>query len=271
MNPHTIERLKAVHPLLRRRVEALIARLAEQGIVVEVVQGFRTEREQNELYAQGRTKPGKKVTNAKAWQSNHNYGLAVDLCPFENGVPNWNAPRATWKLIGLEAERQHLEWGGRWKSIEDLPHVQLPGLSISQCYELSKGGSLQPVWDAASRIAGVVFAPQSPQVAPKAGTATLPAPTLTTSKSGPVPPQIPAFPVIAPSGLSPRWVENVTPPAPSRAVESLKQGNTLPVALLSAILAARDFLAANRVYVFAALAIILLIVVWLEFRPRKRR
>jgi peptidoglycan L-alanyl-D-glutamate endopeptidase CwlK len=41
--------------------------------------GYRSKKEQNELYAQGRSKPGQVVTNAKAGQSYHNYGLAVDF------------------------------------------------------------------------------------------------------------------------------------------------------------------------------------------------
>ena len=44
MNPHTFKRLQQVHPELKRRAEILIARLAEQGITVEVVQGLREER-----------------------------------------------------------------------------------------------------------------------------------------------------------------------------------------------------------------------------------
>ena len=113
------------------------------------------------------------------------------------------------------------------------------------------------------------FSPQSPQVAPKIETATLRAPTLETSKSGPVAHQIPAFPVIAPSGLSPRWAENVTPPVPSRAVESLASGNTLPVFLAVILAAARDFLVAHQPYAIAAIVLTLLIVAWFEFRPRK--
>ncbi|MFJ5622021.1 M15 family metallopeptidase [Peribacillus loiseleuriae] len=47
-------------------------------IYVQIPDGYRSIAEQDKLYAQGRTAPGKVVTNAKGGQSNHNYGLAVD-------------------------------------------------------------------------------------------------------------------------------------------------------------------------------------------------
>ena len=49
--------------------------------------GVRTDAEQKEMYAQGRTKPGKKIT----WtlNSKHKEGNAVDLVAFVNGKPTW--------------------------------------------------------------------------------------------------------------------------------------------------------------------------------------
>lgn len=141
-----------VHPELVRRVERLIARLSTLGHDVRVVQSLRTADEQNRLYAQGRTRPGKRVTNAKAWQSNHNYGLAVDLCPFVAGKPDWNAI-SVFKLIGREAKKLGLEWGGDWKAV-DMPHVQLRGLSIKECYALYQKGGLEKVWSRMYEILG---------------------------------------------------------------------------------------------------------------------
>jgi peptidoglycan LD-endopeptidase CwlK len=46
-----------------------------------------------------RTAPGKIVTNAKGGYSNHNFGLAVDVVPFEEGTLNWNTNY--YPLIGL--------------------------------------------------------------------------------------------------------------------------------------------------------------------------
>jgi peptidoglycan LD-endopeptidase CwlK len=145
MNIASQNRLKKVHPELARRVTLLIEELAKNGLTVEVVQGLRTFAEQNELYKQGRTKPGQIVTRAKGGQSNHNYGLAVDLCPFVNGKPQWNDNTAFMR-IGIEAAKLGLEWGGSWKKFLDKPHVQMPGLTVAQCIALYNKGGLDNVW-----------------------------------------------------------------------------------------------------------------------------
>ena len=142
MNNASQQRLTKVHPELATRVKSLIESLAEQGHVIEVVQGLRTFAEQDELFRQGRSKPGQVVTNAKGGQSNHNYGLAVDLCPFVNNKPKWDA----------EATKRGLEWGGNWKKFIDKPHVQLPGLTVTQCFSIFKENGLQGVWDAVPQI-----------------------------------------------------------------------------------------------------------------------
>jgi hypothetical protein len=145
MNIASQNRLKKVHPELARRVTLLIEELARNGLTVEVVQGLRTFAEQNELFKQGRTKPGQIVTRAKGGQSNHNYGLAVDLCPFVNGKPQWN-DNAAFMRIGIEAAKLGLEWGGGWKKFIDKPHVQMPGLTVAQCLALYNKGGLENVW-----------------------------------------------------------------------------------------------------------------------------
>lgn len=145
MNTASQNRLKKVHPELARRVTLVIEALTNRGMTVEVVQGLRTFAEQNELYKQGRTKPGQIVTRAKGGQSNHNYGLAVDLCPFVNGKPQWN-DNAAFIRIGVEASKLGLEWGGNWKKFIDKPHVQLPGLTIAQCLACYNKGGLENVW-----------------------------------------------------------------------------------------------------------------------------
>jgi peptidoglycan L-alanyl-D-glutamate endopeptidase CwlK len=78
------------------------------------------------LYAQGRTAPGKKVTNAKGGQSFHNWKVAFDFCPIVNGKPNWNDV-ALYTKCGEIAESVGLEWAGRWKSFKELAHCQYTG------------------------------------------------------------------------------------------------------------------------------------------------
>lgn len=143
-------KLSHVHPELAARVRKLIESL---GRDVRVVQGLRTYAEQDKLYAQGRTKPGGKVTNARGGFSNHNFGLAVDLCPFNNGKPDWNDD-AGFNAIGHAARVVGLEWGGDWKKLVDKPHCQLPGLSIGTCRILYQSGGLAAVWKKASEVIG---------------------------------------------------------------------------------------------------------------------
>ncbi|MEP6636020.1 MAG: M15 family metallopeptidase [Acidobacteriota bacterium] len=146
MNNASLNRLNKVHPELANRVAVMIEALAAQGYTIEVVQGLRTFAEQDALFAQGRNKPGQIVTRAKGGQSNHNYGLAVDVCPFVNGKPVWNAAPALWFAIGTEAMKRGLEWGGDWKKFIDKPHVQIPGLTVGQCVALHNRGGLERVW-----------------------------------------------------------------------------------------------------------------------------
>ncbi|MBA2872427.1 LAS superfamily LD-carboxypeptidase LdcB [Anoxybacillus calidus] len=73
-------KLKGVHPVVASKARQLITNAYKRRINVLITQGFRSIEEQNELYAQGRTKPGKIVTNAKGGYSYHNVGLAIDFC-----------------------------------------------------------------------------------------------------------------------------------------------------------------------------------------------
>ncbi len=141
-------KLAKVNPELAKRVRAMVNDLKAQGINVRVTDGLRTVEEQNELYKQGRTKPGGIVTNAKGGSSFHNYGLAVDLVPMVNGKANYNVSNDTWNKIGETGKKYGLEWGGDFKSIVDKPHFQMSGGERPKDLlpTLNQGG-LQAVWD----------------------------------------------------------------------------------------------------------------------------
>ena len=63
---------------------------------VRIAQGFRTFKEQDALYAQGRTKKGEVVTNSKGGQSVHNYGFAVDIVLIIDGkIASWDTARVS--------------------------------------------------------------------------------------------------------------------------------------------------------------------------------
>lgn len=142
--------LSKVHPLLSEKVRQLCETLERDGLNIQVTSGLRTFAEQDALFAQGRTKPGRKVTNARGGQSNHNMGLACDLVPmpvdWDNLVP--------FRKIGAEAKKLGLEWGGDWPRSVDMPHVQMPNLSTKDCLRIynANGKRLQPVWDVATSL-----------------------------------------------------------------------------------------------------------------------
>lgn len=142
---HSKDRLAKVHPVLASKITALIELEAAKGFDWRVVQGLRTYAEQDALFAQGRTKSGQVVTKAKGGQSNHNFGLAVDICPFKNGIPQWNDNASFMRLDGL-AEMYHLNWGGDWAKFIDKPHLELPGLTLVECRDLYGKGGLPTVW-----------------------------------------------------------------------------------------------------------------------------
>lgn len=154
MKPSSEQRLQKIHPALATAVRAMIADLSAKGLIVEVVQGMRTFAEQDELYAKGRTRPGQIVTQARGGESNHNYGLAVDLCPFTDDKPDWNAPMSAWAAIGAAAEKHGLEWGGGWKKFIDKPHVQLPAMTVKECARCHADGGMDAVWATAAQRIG---------------------------------------------------------------------------------------------------------------------
>jgi hypothetical protein len=178
------QQLSKVHPELARRVRLVIAQLAADGIALLVHDGLRTFAEQDALYAQGRTVKGRIVTHAKGGQSNHNYGLAVDLVPVLNGRPSWDWPADVWKKLGRAAEAQGLEWGGRWKMV-DMPHVQLHGLSVADCRALYRQGGLSLVWQKAASVRAVV---EQHQVSPMNNGAMTPAKAAEVREGMPTPP-----------------------------------------------------------------------------------
>ena len=117
MKASSEKRLQRVHPALASAVRAAIANLADQGIGVEVVQGLRTFEEQDELFAKGRTKPGPVVTQARGGESNHNFDLAADLCPFTDDKLDWNAPIAVWAAIGHDGDGARSRMG---RAVEEV-------------------------------------------------------------------------------------------------------------------------------------------------------
>lgn len=127
-------------PQVKERVEAFLKAAEDAGIDLLVTSTYRDEESQNALYAQGRTAPGRIVTNAKAGQSFHNYRCAVDVVPLVNGKPVWDTSYQVWQTIGNLGKEAGLEWAGEWHTFKEMAHFQYTGgLTLAQ---LSTGATI---------------------------------------------------------------------------------------------------------------------------------
>lgn len=141
----SIEKMKGVHPKL---IELMKKAISDSPYDFKIIQGLRTAAYQNELYQQGRTKPGKIVTKLDGYnkKSNHQakadgYGHAVDIAVCGYYDKNGNYVKCTTvaemfdnkKLVEISrhvkavAKEMGLDivWGGDWKTLYDTPHYEL--------------------------------------------------------------------------------------------------------------------------------------------------
>ena len=123
-----------LHPRLQEKFKLLQKKCAQKGIKIRATECLRTAKEQDALYAKGRTAPGSKVTNAsgKDAKSMHQWGVAVDIVIDMDADKDGDVDiRDLYNvkllnIVGKIGESIGLEWGGSWKSIVDKPHFQLP-------------------------------------------------------------------------------------------------------------------------------------------------
>ncbi|NBP15608.1 M15 family peptidase [bacterium] len=111
------------------------------GYEYKAISGNRTWEEQAKIYAQGRTAPGKIVTNAKPGYSNHNFGIAVDMGVFKEGKYLDGSKPSEAEMFhrkaAMIAEKYGIEWGGSWKSFKDYPHFEYKtGKALAQLRQL---------------------------------------------------------------------------------------------------------------------------------------
>lgn len=127
------KRLEGVNPTLVSIVRRAAKRLPFSLFVVE---GLRTKERQEQLYAQGRTKPGPKVT----WtmKSKHLDGRAVDLAPLIGGAIDWKDLKKFDQIAAamIEAGKEVgvlVRWGADW-DMDGLPRER--GESDSPHFEI---------------------------------------------------------------------------------------------------------------------------------------
>ena len=146
MDQKSIDKLNQLHPSIRQ--DALDAydeacRLTPVGIHPVIDQTIRTFEESTKLYNQGRTTPGSIVSNAKAGQSYHNYGLALDFHLQVNGKDKWLVDK-NWMIVVKCFKDRGFKWGGDFKSIPDAPHFEKSPLHWKELLALHNSGKFIP-------------------------------------------------------------------------------------------------------------------------------
>jgi peptidoglycan L-alanyl-D-glutamate endopeptidase CwlK len=113
LDPAFAQRLLLVFRIMKER----------HGYDMAILEGYRSPERQNTLAAAGPS-----VTNAKAFQSYHQFGLAADCAFLRDGklVISEKDPWAMrgYQLYGVAAEAAGLTWGGRW-TMMDFGHTEL--------------------------------------------------------------------------------------------------------------------------------------------------
>lgn len=114
----------------RQRLLAVFQLMREQhGIEMVLLEGYRSPERQAKLAAMG-----PQVTQAGAYASYHQYGLAADCAFLRDGriVISEQDPWAAkaYQHYGNVAAAAGLVWGGGWRTLKDLGHVELrrPGV-----------------------------------------------------------------------------------------------------------------------------------------------
>jgi peptidoglycan L-alanyl-D-glutamate endopeptidase CwlK len=96
-----------------------------------LTQTFRSNDYQNDLYEQGRSKPGKVVTNARGGQSMHNFppSHAFDIA-FKKATDEVSWDIGLFRAFAEIITPLGVDWGGNWTGgFKDYPHFQVPGMT----------------------------------------------------------------------------------------------------------------------------------------------
>lgn len=111
--------LDELEPKAREACALFLNRCKTEGIKIFITETYRSQERQDELYAQGRTEPGKIVTWTK--NSRHTSRRAWDIAC--EGSDPYN--RTILRKAGDVGRKMGLIWGGDWEP-PDMPHFEMP-------------------------------------------------------------------------------------------------------------------------------------------------
>lgn len=121
-------------PQLQILCNYFVEKCFSSGIKIIITETYRSESDQNNDYAQGRTLPGRIITNAQGGQSPHNCALpdgtpaakAFDFAIQDaTGILDWDATDPDWQAAIAIGEALGLVSGSSWHTIKDNPHFEL--------------------------------------------------------------------------------------------------------------------------------------------------
>lgn len=150
----TLTRITTAHPAIRQQLlsiyEEICSRLTGRA-QCRFVEVLRSSARQAELYAQGRSKPGKIVTNAKAWESGHQFAMCCDICLIIDGKEaSWSTIAdfdrdaiPDWMEIVSVFDRNGWKWYGRNTRFPEAAHFEnLLGHTVKELNSLRLAGKI---------------------------------------------------------------------------------------------------------------------------------
>jgi len=86
--------LDDLHPWVKAKAERFLEKCRGGGFPVLIYETWRSPEDQNARFGEGKS-------DARAWESPHQYGLAFDCVPFAEGglVAWWEAPDKVWSYL----------------------------------------------------------------------------------------------------------------------------------------------------------------------------
>jgi peptidoglycan L-alanyl-D-glutamate endopeptidase CwlK len=128
MDKISLNRIEKAHPKIREELGVFYRECNNKlpkHVRLRFSHVYRSPAEQRDLFLQ---KP--KVTNADAWQSMHNYGLAFDVVLLYDKNGDGNFETASWEIdehwerVITYFKSKGYQWGGDWKTFKDKPHFE---------------------------------------------------------------------------------------------------------------------------------------------------
>lgn len=118
-----------LNPSAARKCQQFLAlaneRLRERGLQIFLTCTYRSQVEQDQLYAQGRTKPGPIVTWTRRSMHSERRAWDVAFKGLKAPVDLYRGHDAEWELLGQWAKELAIKWGGDYKKNRDRAHFYI--------------------------------------------------------------------------------------------------------------------------------------------------